>query len=169
MNMEHIDLKKFEPVLTGIIADAVSETFLSYFSVNISADKFPVRSGSQREPIVSEAVVSGDTGYGAIVVSFEREGLVHLAKAVFPPEIAEQKDALEGCAAEIANIVGTRVKNFLNDQGFGLQISTPVTRLHPSRDSSFLHVSFKIIDGSLTVDVIFKYDAPQKISCKYPA
>lgn len=157
--MQQNFFKEHEDELIKIITDTVQETFQTYFQMDITFQNLPVAYGTQKEPVVFEAVVQGEIVDGAVIMSFEKEALVNLAKMVYPPDLAPTKEALDGCAEEITNIVGTRVKNYLNEYNLNLHMNVPHMLDDYDGKKNFLHVSFILVNNSLLVDVILKKTA----------
>ncbi len=156
INMYTPFLREHEEDLIKIITDAVEETFQTYFSVGVTFQNLPVPYGQQKDPVMYEAVVHNDIIDGAVIVSFETDTLKALTKIVYPPELALEKEAIDGCAEEIANIIGTRVKNYLNDYNLNLQMDVPHVMKEFDAKNNFLHISFAIINNSMIVDLILK-------------
>ena len=154
--MQQNFFKDHENELIKIITDTVQETFHTYFQTDILFQNLPVPYGQQKEPVIFEAIVHSGLVDGAVVMSFEKDALINLAKMVYPPELAPQKEALEGCAEEITNIVGTRVKNYLNEYDLNLHMNVPHLLNEYDGKRNFLHVSFVLVNNSLMVDVILK-------------
>ncbi len=149
-------LKEHEEELIKIISTSVQETFHTYFNMDVGFQNLPVPYGKQKEPVICEALVHNETVDGAVIVSFEKDTLIKLTQIVYPPELAASKEALEGCAEEVANIVGTRVKNYLNDYNLNLHMEVPKVLALYDPKNNFLHLSFSIINNSMMVDLILK-------------
>ncbi len=151
-------LKEHEDDLIRIITESIQETFQTYFQMDVGFQNLPVSVGQQKDPVICEAIVhnANDIIKGAIVVSFEKDTLIKLTQIVYPPEIALEQSSLDGCAEEISNIVGTRVKNYLNDYDMNLHMEVPKVMGEYDTKNNFLHVSFSVINNALVIDLILK-------------
>lgn len=156
-------IKEHQSEISRVIVSVVRETFLSYFGLNIYPDALAICVGeSAHNPnrVSYEAIVCGQVMTGSIVVTLEEGTLLKLSQIVYPPNIATERSAFEGCAEEIANIVGTRVKNFLNHYNLDLSMGTPKPRGTPAGTNNFIHMSFQVDKKPMFIDFVIDEHSP---------
>lgn len=154
--MSFTSLQDHEEEIGRIVTDVIKETFKSYFSINVTPADLATAMTQREDLVICEAVMHEDEAEGALYLSFDREALIRLAKIVYPPDVAQNREAFESCATEIANIVTIRVKNYLNDQGYNLKMDIPAIADMPANLTKSIHFLFSVEDKDLLVDVTFE-------------
>ena len=149
------NLKKHEKEIVGIVNDTVKETFRSYFNIDCDQLKTPQTTG-KNTGITCKAEFKNANSEGAVFVTIEEAILDKISSIIYPPDSAKMKESYQACAIEIANIVGMRVRTYLNDNGYDLEMSIPSIASLQKENDDDIYISFSIEDRYLHIDIKFK-------------
>ena len=148
-------VKQHESKITAIVTDTISETFQTYFNIDCSALAKNMKDKKGENGIICRASFKNGSLAGAVFVTFDPHVLEKVSQVVYPPDQANSPESYESCAKEIANIVGMRVKSYLNENGYTLHMDIPSIDYEIENDEDDIHISFKVEHDNLYVDIHF--------------
>jgi CheY-specific phosphatase CheX len=119
--------------ISEVLSHNVIDTFNSMFGQDVSANR--------QEPkvppgnvVVACVRLSQGNAHADFWFRFEMDLLLQAASAIFPADYIAENMVHESLACEIANIVCTKVKAFLNEQGYDTEMGFPFIATSKSSD-----------------------------------
>lgn len=130
------DLDAARAKITAVVEDSVVETFTTMFGQDVTAEgvrKMNVAHG--RKSVYSAVKLHQGDVHVEFCFHFDFDLLFRVAALLFSAEDLEKTPVHEDVACEIANIVCSKVKAFLNDGGFDTEMGFPYV---PGHDENHL-------------------------------
>jgi CheY-specific phosphatase CheX len=155
------DMKSF---VSDIVGRTMADTFDTMFSRDITGWKSAdgLMSGDSQD-ICSRVTLAQGGMLVEFRFQFAQDLLLTIAKESYSVEALKLPiDAIcEDMACAVANVVGSRVKAFLNGRGFDFEMDIPVvakTQNEPSNDEGTAHLNFRCHtpqgdDGAIVVNI----------------
>ena len=147
------DLEEHKTKILSIVKETVRETFLSYFNLTCEEVEKLRAEEPNAEKITCETKIHNTKSECVVAVTIEENILEKISQIVYPPDIAKTKQAYESCVLEVANIVGMKVKTYLNENGFELKASIPTVSKVIKTEHDDIFISFSIEEEYLHVDI----------------
>ena len=147
--------------ISSVVVSSVIETFNQMLHQNVTA--MPVRAPRQPGPDMAVfACVRLDQKdlQADFYFSFDRSLLLLTATAFYEQDRSKQPAVQEDIACAVANIVGGKVKTFLNEQGYEFDMGIPfVARPGGANADDTIHVHFsydRTGDNGLVVNYVLE-------------
>lgn len=149
-------LRDHKDQLAKIVDQAIRQTFKVYFKLEV--DIGSINSvDAMRDDVVCRTNIHDGGTRGVIFLAIERHMLIDLAKDIYPPDMASKPEAYEACATEIANIVCSRIKTYLNEQGYDFDMDIPLVSQEKEKFPHDVEVVFSVKEDNLVVDIGMEY------------
>lgn len=145
-------LREHKAKITAIVNEAICETFRVYFKLEVNVEKIRAFE-TLDDGVTCKTEVFDKDAKGAIFLSIERKMLLDMANAVYPPEIAESREALESCAMEITNIVCARLKSYFNEHGYNFEMGIPEIVNNHDGLLNDIEIVFSVKEKKMIVDI----------------
>lgn len=148
------DLDAARAKISAVVEETVVETFTTMFGQDVTADgvrKMNVASG--HKSVYSAVKLHQGDVHVEFCFHFDFDLLFRVAALLFTPEDLEKSPVHEDVACEIANIVCSKVKAFLNEEGFGTEMGFPYVPEHEENH---------IVNNPDMVHMHFYYDGAHK-------
>lgn len=147
------NLEEHKKKILSIVKETIKETFLSYFNLTCEEIEQLRSQEPDAEKITCETKIQNTTSECIVSVTIEENILEKISQIIYPPDQAKTQEAYESCVLEIANIVGMRVKTYLNECGFDLTASIPKVSNTFKSEYDDIYISFNIEEKHLHVDI----------------
>lgn len=146
------DIQDKRESISRVVSESVVETFNTMFGQNVTpgaaAAKFEGHTGSVYSSI---KLHQGDV-HIEFCFHFDFQLLFNAASLIFTPEYLEKSPVHQDIALEIANIVCSKVKAYLNDSGFDTEMGFPYVPQHEKnpllKHDNTVHMHFSYNDGN---------------------
>ena len=110
--------------LTGAISDSVLQTVAAMFGRKIYAAG-AVNRKAEAPPFAVSVLLMQEKSAARLRMVFDRQLLEPLVADVYSAEDLRNDAVLKDAASEIANVVGNRIKAFVNGKGFAVTMGFP--------------------------------------------
>lgn len=148
--------KELKNELTLTISTRVIEIFNTMFGVDVILVDHSIFSFDD-DDLVSQVTMYQDNLAVVLRFAFERRLLMPLLNSVYDSIIASHESTMEDAVCEIVNIVGSGLKQHMNESGYSLEMDIPnmecgFQKYDPKNDDC-LNIDFMLDDASLSVDL----------------
>lgn len=148
------NIKNMKTDVSDVVAQAVTMTFDAMFQLGVARGADEAETGLETRRGICSGVTLSQRG--ALDVDFRfrfsRNLLSDLAEDSYPGDMPDPDAIQEDLACAIANIVGSRVKTFLNGKGFDLTMNLPSIRADNDDDAE---------TNGECAQLTFQYDVPE--------
>jgi hypothetical protein len=142
--------------VNDILRESVTATIAALFNVRVDSSQV-IGAASSSDDFVCCGELAGENSRATIVFVFERELILAFVESAFAGDGDVDPALYEATALEIVNIVGNRLKTYLNLHGYNLTMALPSayerSRLAPDLDR-VVHLTFSLKDKA-AMDVDF--------------
>jgi hypothetical protein len=123
-------IKNMKSDVSDVVAQAVTITFDTMFRMGVARGGDDAKAGAETRRGICSCVTltQGGTLDVDVRFRFDPKLLSGIAQENYPDESLDESALREDLACAIANIVGSRVKTFLNGKGFDLTMNLPFIR-----------------------------------------
>lgn len=138
-----------------VIRDSVVSVFSCMFNIDVTPLEANARAAHAPTDFICQVILRHDDLRADFHFSFDQHMLEPLVTAMYPPEALKDNFAYEDASCEIANIVCSRVKAFLNSRGYRFSMEIPFmdyARNLPDQTEEITHIHFSLKDDRFLVN-----------------
>lgn len=107
------------------LAGSMKTTLNSMFNVEIAGTERGAFRKLREDDYLCTTDLIQDGTCARLRLSFDRQMMQELVARVFPAEDLQDDSIYESAAREVANVVGSNLKTFLNERGYDLAMGIP--------------------------------------------
>lgn len=145
------DIHDAREKISKVVSESVVETFNTMFGQSVTAEDLGKQFGADKSVYSAIKLQQGEVVL-EFCFRFDIQLLLKAASLIFTKEYLEKNPVHEDIACEIANIVCSKVKAFLNDSGYDTEMGFPFIPL-PDRNP--------MLKNTQTVHMHFYYDGSE--------
>lgn len=120
------DINSERGQISKLVSDTVVETFTSMFGQPVTAESLALKTKEEgNQSVYSSIKLHQGSSDIEFCFRFDFDLLLQAAALIFTPEYLKHNPVHEELAREIANIVCSKVKAYLNDRGFSIEMGFP--------------------------------------------
>ena len=151
------DIHDARAKICKVVSESVVETFNTMFGQSITADDIAKQFADQTGSVFSSIKLHQGSVHVEFCFRFDIQLLLKAAALIFTKEYLAANPVHDDIACEIANIVCSKVKAFLNDGGYDTEMGFPFIPLPDKnpllKHEDMVHMHFYYEDGQASQGV----------------